>query len=131
MVPGIIVYVTLLVFLLALPQAYATGIMLPDMGLDIVIIASFGALAVAVVLWAALRPTRFWKLKLASNPGLAILAKINPPLVLIVIAASVFSFWLDSWLLLVPMFVGVPIVIFGILVELVWGFMTRVEHQDD
>lgn len=118
-------------FLLVLPQAYATGIMLPDMGLDKAFVAIFGAFATALALWAVLRLTSFWKAKLKSHAGLTLLARINPPLILIVITASGFFFLSDSWLLLVPMFLGVPIAVLGIFLELIWGSMIKLTDQDD
>ncbi len=109
----------------------AQGIGLPDMGLDKAFVAIFGCFAAALVLWAVLRFTPSWKAKLNSDPGLALLGKINPPLLLIVIAASGVFLLSDSWLLLVPMFLGVPIAVLGILMELIWGYFAKPADQDD
>ena len=112
-------------------SAWATGIMMPDLGLDTALFALSGTFAVALVLWAVLRVTPFWRARLKTHRGLALLGKINPPLLLVVVVASGWLFLSDSWLLLVPMLMGVPIAVLGILVELIWGFMIDPADRND
>ncbi|MDJ0778714.1 MAG: hypothetical protein QNJ85_12685 [Gammaproteobacteria bacterium] len=120
-----------LAFFLVSPQANATGIMLPDMGLDEAFLVIFGSFSVALVFWAAIRFTPFWRARLKLNSGLALLAKINPPLLAIVVIASGFFFLSDSWLLLIPMFLGAPLAVLGILIELIWGLVIKPTDQED
>ncbi len=108
-------------FLILPAPALAAGTMVPDMGQAMLLNLLLGFCAVFLV-WFVLRLTPSWRNRVGANPKLRKLGVFNTVAVLITIAVTVICLAVQSYMLLIVGFGGIPILGVAMLIEIVWGW---------
>ena len=94
---------------------------MPDMGQAMLLNLLLGFCAVFLV-WFVLRLTPSWRNRVGANPKLRKLGVFNTVAVLITIAVTVICLAVQSYMLLIVGFGGIPILGVAMLIEIVWGW---------